>query len=40
MSDRKIWKFDNFEGGLNTGTNAKDLKNSEFTEIVDKIRGK
>ena len=32
---REIWKFNRFEGGINTGTDAKDIKNNEFVELVD-----
>ena len=34
-SDKQIWKFNKFGGGLNTNSNAKDLKSDEFTSLTE-----
>ena len=35
MAERKAWKISKFDGGLNSHTNPKDLKNNEFQSLVD-----
>ena len=35
VADREIWKFNKFDGGINSYSNPKDIASNEFVDLVD-----